>query len=55
MKPFAKMVPEVVEIITADINGKTFYMIDLEEGDEENIRIADILHCILQEGRGLGV
>ena len=34
MQPFARMVPEVVESIPANINGKRFYMIDLQEGDK---------------------
>ena len=41
MQPFARMVPEVVESIPANINGKRFYMIDLQEGDSYTKKYKD--------------
>ena len=41
MQPFARMVPEVVESIPANINGKRFYMIDLQEGESYTKKYKD--------------
>ena len=41
MHPFARMVPEVVENIPANINGKRFYMIDLQEWDSYTKKYKD--------------
>ena len=54
MKPFAKMVPEVVETIPADINGKRFYMIDLEEGDNYTKKYKDGRYFAMHTSRRKG-
>ena len=56
MKPFAKMVPEVVDSIPPNINGKKFYMIDLQEGNSYTKKYKDgnTLQCIVPEERALG-
>ena len=54
MKPFTKNGPEVVDSIPANINGKKFYMTDLEEGDNYTKKYKDGRYFAVHSSRRRG-